>query len=91
MTLYIGANMQHIFPIYCGVVPEADAAVAMIGAWISFRRSGDSDPDSLSLYRGLFADRDMLQPLVGRIRVIVSPKSFTKSSLTQRGFVHDNG
>jgi monoterpene epsilon-lactone hydrolase len=32
--LYIGAKMQHIFPIYCGVMPEADAAVAMIGTWI---------------------------------------------------------
>jgi hypothetical protein len=24
--------MQHVFPIYCGAMPEADAAVAMIGA-----------------------------------------------------------
>src|SRR3712207_5021361 len=37
--LYIGAKMQHIFPIYCGVMPEADAAVAMIGAWIRSRTS----------------------------------------------------
>jgi monoterpene epsilon-lactone hydrolase len=37
VTLYIGAGMQHIFPIYCGVMPEADAAVTMIGAWM---RSG---------------------------------------------------
>jgi acetyl esterase/lipase len=36
-TLYIGAGMQHIFPIYCGVMPEADAAVAMIGTWIRSR------------------------------------------------------
>ena len=34
VTLYIGAHMQHIFPIYCGAVPEADAAVAMVGRWI---------------------------------------------------------
>jgi epsilon-lactone hydrolase len=33
-TLHIGAGMQHIFPIYCGAIPEADAAVAMIGEWI---------------------------------------------------------
>jgi len=33
-TLYIGAGMQHIFPIYRGVIPEAGAAVAMIGEWI---------------------------------------------------------
>jgi len=39
VTLYIGAKMQHIFPIYCGVIPEADAAVAMIGAWIRSRTS----------------------------------------------------
>jgi epsilon-lactone hydrolase len=37
--LYIGAKMQHIFPIYCGVMPEADAAVAMIGTWIRSRTS----------------------------------------------------
>ena len=37
VTLYIGAGMQHIFPIYCGVMPEADAAVAMIGAWMRAR------------------------------------------------------
>jgi epsilon-lactone hydrolase len=39
VTLYIGAGMQHIFPIYCGAIPEADAAVAMIGEWIRFRAS----------------------------------------------------
>lgn len=33
-TLYVGAGMQHIFPVYCGAMPEADAAVAMIGAWV---------------------------------------------------------
>src|SRR5918997_1463821 len=37
VTLYIGAGMQHIFPIYCGAIPEADAAVAMIGEWIRSR------------------------------------------------------
>ena len=39
LTLYIGAGMQHIFPIYCGAIPEADAAVAMIGVWIRSRAS----------------------------------------------------
>ncbi len=38
-TLYIGAGMQHIFPIYCGVIPEADWAVAMVGEWIRSRTS----------------------------------------------------
>lgn len=37
VTLHIGAEMQHVFPIYCGAMPEADAAVAMIGAWIHSR------------------------------------------------------
>lgn len=37
VTLYIGAGMQHVFPIYCGAIPEADAAVAMIGAWVGSR------------------------------------------------------
>jgi acetyl esterase/lipase len=39
VTLHIGAGMQHIFPIYCGAIPEADAAVAMIGKWIRARTS----------------------------------------------------
>jgi epsilon-lactone hydrolase len=39
VTLYIGAGMQHIFPIHCGAIPEADAAVAMIGEWIGSRTS----------------------------------------------------
>jgi len=34
VTLYIGAGMQHIFPIYYGVIPESDAAVAMIATWV---------------------------------------------------------
>ena len=39
VTLYIEGGMQHIFPIYCGVIPESDEAVAMIGAWIRSRTS----------------------------------------------------
>jgi epsilon-lactone hydrolase len=39
VTLYIGGSMQHVFPIYCGVMPEADAAVMMIGEWIRLRTS----------------------------------------------------
>ena len=39
VTLYIGAHMQHVFPIYCGVMPEADAAAMMIGEWIRIRTS----------------------------------------------------
>jgi epsilon-lactone hydrolase len=43
VTLYIGAGMQHIFPIYCGAIPEADVAVAMIGEWIGSRTSRASE------------------------------------------------
>ncbi len=39
VTLSIAAHMQHIYPIYCGAMPEADAAVAMIGGWSRTRLS----------------------------------------------------
>jgi hypothetical protein len=39
VTLSVGAHMQHIYPIYCGAMPEADAAVVMIWAWIRTRLS----------------------------------------------------
>jgi acetyl esterase/lipase len=39
VTLYLGGSMQHVFPVYCGVMPEADAAVATIGGWIRSRTS----------------------------------------------------
>lgn len=42
VTLYIGAGMQHIFPIYCGVIPESNAAAAMIGAWVRSRTSREN-------------------------------------------------
>jgi len=29
--------MQHVFPIYAGLLPESDAATTMIGAWIRQR------------------------------------------------------
>jgi epsilon-lactone hydrolase len=37
VTLRVWAGMQHVFPIYTGFLPEADAAVAMIGRWIAAR------------------------------------------------------
>jgi acetyl esterase/lipase len=40
VTLYIGAGMQHIFPIYCGAISEADAAVALIAEWVRSHTSG---------------------------------------------------
>jgi epsilon-lactone hydrolase len=39
VRLYIGGSMQHVFPVYCGAMPEADAAVMMIGEWIRLRTS----------------------------------------------------
>ncbi len=33
VTLRVGAGMQHSFPTYAGFIPEADAAIALIGAW----------------------------------------------------------
>ena len=37
VTLRIWAGMQHVFPIYAGYLPEADAAIALIGSWIRAR------------------------------------------------------
>ena len=37
VTLRIGAGMQHIFPVYAGFMPEADAAIAEIGEFIRVR------------------------------------------------------
>jgi monoterpene epsilon-lactone hydrolase len=36
-TAVIGAGMQHIFPIWAGAFPEADAAIALIGDWVQAR------------------------------------------------------
>ena len=33
-TLYVGAGMQHVFPIWAGAFPEADAAIQPIGQWV---------------------------------------------------------
>jgi acetyl esterase/lipase len=35
--LWIAAGMQHVFPIWKGAFPEADAAIATIASWISER------------------------------------------------------
>jgi acetyl esterase/lipase len=36
-TLFIGAGMQHVWPTWAGALPEADAAIAMIGSWSAAR------------------------------------------------------
>ena len=42
-TLLITAGMQHVFPIWAGAFPEADAAIRLIGDWVRTRtaKSGD--------------------------------------------------
>src|SRR5437868_1068885 len=47
-TLFIAAGMQHIFPIWAGAFPEADAAIALIGNWV--RRLLFTDHDSRSRF-----------------------------------------
>jgi acetyl esterase/lipase len=37
VTLRIWAGMQHVFPLYAGFLPEADAAIAMMGNWMDAR------------------------------------------------------
>jgi acetyl esterase/lipase len=39
VTLRVVPCMQHVFPLYVGSMPEADAAVAFIGRWIAGRLS----------------------------------------------------
>jgi monoterpene epsilon-lactone hydrolase len=39
-TLRIGAGMQHIYPVYAGFMPEADEAIAEIGAFIRTHLGG---------------------------------------------------
>ncbi|MBA3543942.1 MAG: alpha/beta hydrolase [Chthoniobacterales bacterium] len=36
-TLSITAGMQHVFPIWAGAFPEADAAIRLIGDWVRAR------------------------------------------------------
>jgi monoterpene epsilon-lactone hydrolase len=33
-TLFIASGMQHIFPIWAGAFPEANAAIALVGKWV---------------------------------------------------------
>ncbi len=40
-TLDIVGGCQHVFPIWCGVIPEADAAVERIAAWILDHTAGE--------------------------------------------------
>jgi epsilon-lactone hydrolase len=44
VTLRIGAGMQHIYPVYAGFMPEADAAIADIGEFIRDRLSRSTSP-----------------------------------------------
>jgi monoterpene epsilon-lactone hydrolase len=42
-TLSITAGMQHIFPIWAGAFPDADAAIRLIGDWVRTRAAKRSD------------------------------------------------
>ncbi|HEV7460710.1 MAG TPA: alpha/beta hydrolase fold domain-containing protein, partial [Solirubrobacteraceae bacterium] len=41
-TLIVEPEMQHVFPIFAGRMPEADVAVAEIGEWVRRRVTQDS-------------------------------------------------
>jgi len=36
-TLVVAGGCQHVFPIWCGAIPEADDAIARIGRWVRDR------------------------------------------------------
>ncbi len=36
-TLFVGGGMQHVWPTWAGALPEADAAMELIGDWIRAR------------------------------------------------------
>ena len=42
-TLSITAGMQHVFPIWAGAFPEADAAIRLIGDWVRARAAKNCD------------------------------------------------
>jgi acetyl esterase/lipase len=42
-TLSITAGMQHIFPIWAGAFPEADAAIRLMGDWVRTRAAKNGD------------------------------------------------
>jgi monoterpene epsilon-lactone hydrolase len=41
-TAFVAAGMQHVFPIWAGAFPEADAAIALIGDWVR-ERTGSTE------------------------------------------------
>jgi acetyl esterase/lipase len=43
-TLVVGAGLQHVYPIWCGVFPEAREALEITGAWLR-ARSAAAPPD----------------------------------------------
>jgi epsilon-lactone hydrolase len=43
-TAVIVAGMQHVFPIWAGAFPEADAAIRLIGDWVRARTTGTAQP-----------------------------------------------
>ena len=44
-TLHIAAGMQHVYAIWAGAFPEADAAIALVGDWVRAHTQGESAND----------------------------------------------
>lgn len=42
-TLFIAAGMQHVFPIWAGAFPEADAAISLAGDWVRRRTCANAN------------------------------------------------
>jgi monoterpene epsilon-lactone hydrolase len=38
-TLFVGGGMQHVWPTWAGALPEADAAIKLVGDWVRARTS----------------------------------------------------
>lgn len=51
-TLHIAAGMQHVYAIWAGAFPEADAAIALVGDWMRARTGESADSQSVETLNG---------------------------------------